>query len=241
MEPATAPPRLLLVDDNRDNLTLIRLYLESDHYRIDEAENGVQAVELFTAAPYDLVLMDLEMPVVDGYEATRRIRELERQRGAVPTPILALTAHALDEHRQRCEQAGFTDFLAKPVRKAAVLRTLLHYLGPAGESAEPPRTSPLDADAPNPGRLAALLPLFFDLASQTLDAAHAALDQGDLEQARRQGHKLKGSAGSYGFPELAKAAAALERAADAGNANAAAAARDWAAALLAKARLDWPA
>ena len=73
---------------------------------------------------------------------------------------------------------------------------------------------------PNPGRLAALLPLFFDLASQTLDAAHAALDQGDLDQARRQGHKLKGSAGSYGFPELAKAAAALERAADAGNANA---------------------
>lgn len=224
MEPANAPPRLLLVDDNRDNLALIRLYLESDHYRIDEAENGVQAVELFAAAPYDLVLMDLEMPLVDGYEATRRIRALERQRGAVPTPILALTAHALEEHRLRCEQAGFTDFLAKPVRKAAVLRTLLKYLGPDGESTEPPQRRPHDANAPNPGRLAALLPLFYDLASQTLDAAHAALDQGDLDQARRQGHKLKGSAGSYGFPELAKAAAA----------------RDWAAALLAKARLDWP-
>ena len=240
MEPANAPPRLLLVDDNRDNLTLIRLYLESDHYCIDEAENGAEAVERFAAAPYDLVLMDLEMPVVDGYEATRRIRELERRRGVVPTPILALTAHAMDEHRQRCEQAGFTDFLAKPVRKAAVLRTLLHYLGPEGESAESLKTLPPDADAPNPSRLAALLPLFYDLASQTLDAAHAALDQGDLDQVRRQGHKLKGSAGSYGFPELARAAAALERAADAGNANAAAAARDWAAALLAKARLDWP-
>ncbi|BAH74648.1 response regulator [Solidesulfovibrio magneticus] len=240
MEPATAPPRLLLVDDNRDNLALIRLYLESDHYRIDEAENGVQAVELFAAAPYDLVLMDLEMPVVDGYEATRRIRALERQRGAVPTPILALTAHALDEHRLLCQQAGFTDFLAKPVRKAAVLRTLLHYLGPEGESAEPTKPRPPNTDAPNPGRLAALLPLFYDLASQTLDAARTALDQGDLDQARRQSHKLKGSAGSYGFPELAKAAAALERAADAGNAKAAAAARDWAAALLAKARLDWP-
>ena len=77
-------------------------------------------------------------------------------------------------------------------------------------------------------------------AGQALDTAHDAVDRGDLEEARRQGHKLKGSAGSYGFGELARAAAALERAADAGNANAAAAARDWAAALLAKARLDWP-
>jgi len=240
MEPANAPPRLLLVDDNRDNLTLIRLYLESTHYRIDEAENGAQAVERFAAAPYDLVLMDLEMPVVDGYEATRRIRELERQREAAPTPILALTAHALDEHRQRCEQAGFTDFLAKPVRKAAVLRTLLQYLGPEGESPEPPKSPSPDADAPDPGRLTALLPLFYAAAGQALDTAHDAVDRGDLEEARRQGHKLKGSAGSYGFGELARAAAALERAADAGNANAAAAARDWAAALLAKARLDWP-
>lgn len=240
MEPATAPPRLLLVDDNRDNLTLIRLYLESDHYRIDEAENGAEAVARFAAAPYDLVLMDLEMPVVDGYEATRRIRDLERQRGTVPTPILALTAHALEEHRLRCQQAGFTDFLAKPVRKAAVLGTLLKYLGPDGESAEPPKASPPDADAPNPGRLTALLPIFYDLASQTLDTARTAIDRGDLDEARRHGHSLKGSAGSYGFPELARAAAALERAADAGNANAAAAARDWAAALLAKARLDWP-
>lgn len=241
MEPATPPPRLLLVDDNRDNLTLIRLYLESDHYHIDEAENGAEAVERFAAAPYNLVLMDLEMPVVDGYEATRRIRELERRRGDAPTPILALTAHALEEHRLRCEQAGFTDFLAKPVRKAAVLRTLLQYLGPAGESAEPPKNPSPDADPPDPGRLTVLLPFFYATAGQTLDAAHAALDRGDLEATRRQGHKLKGSAGSYGFPELARAAAALERAADAGNANAAAAARDWAAALLAKARLDWPA
>ena len=241
MEPANAPPRLLLVDDNRDNLALIRLYLESDRYRIDEAHNGAQAVERFAAAPYDLVLMDLEMPVVDGYEATRRIRELERQRGKNPTPILALTAHALEEHRLRCEQAGFTDFLAKPVRKAAVLRTLLHYLGPAGESAEPPKPQPPGADAPDPARLTALLPLFFAASGQALDAARVAVDQGALDEARRQGHRLKGSAGSYGFPELARAAAALEQAAAAGNAAAAAAARDWAAALLAQARLDWPA
>lgn len=238
MESANAPHRLLLVDDNRDNLTLIRLYLENDHYCIDEAENGVEAVERFAAAPYDLVLMDLEMPVVDGYEATRRIRELERERGAPPTPILALTAHALDEHRLRCEQAGFTDFLAKPVRKAAVRHTLLHYLGPAGESAVPPKAPSPDADAPDPGRLTVLLPIFYAAAGQALDAARAALDQDDLAEARRQGHRLKGSAASYGFPELARAAAALEQAADTGNASAA---RDWAAALLAKARLDWPA
>jgi CheY-like chemotaxis protein len=232
-------PRLLLVDDNRDNLSLIRLYLEQDNYTIDEAENGTRAVELFAAGPYDLVLMDLEMPVVDGYEATRRIRALEQERHSPPVPILALTAHALDEHRLRCQEAGFTDFLVKPVRKAAMLRTLIDYLGPPGEAAVPP-PAPDQADTPDPARLAALLPLFYETAHTTLVAAQDALRQGDLAAARHQGHRLKGSAASYGFPDLAQAAATLERAAGAGDATTAATAREWAVALLAKARLDWP-
>ncbi|KHK03149.1 response regulator [Desulfovibrio sp. TomC] len=240
MSQTLAPPRLLIVDDNRDNLALIRLFLESDHFSIDEAVNGARAVELFTANAYDLVLMDLEMPIVDGYEATRRIRALEQARGTTPVPILALTAHALDEHRLRCQEAGFTDFLVKPVRKAAMLGVLLGHLG----RNEPLPVQPDAAtrgDAPDPARLAALLPVFYDVSRQALEAVQTALRAGDLEAVRAQGHRLKGSAGSYGFSELAQAGAALERAGEQGDRVAAGTAWEWASALLAKARLDWPA
>lgn len=238
MVQASPRPRLLLVDDNPDNLLLLRLFLESTQYAIDEARNGREAVDLFAAHPYDLVLMDLEMPVVDGYEATRRIRALERERGIAPAPILALTAHALDEHRLRCQQAGFTDFLVKPVRKATMLRTLLTFLGPgeAPQAAPAPKNELVD-----PARLAVLLPIFYETSGQSLTDAREALDRGDLETVRRQGHRLKGSAGSYGFEELGQAAAALEQAGENGQDMAARAALEWAAALLAKARLDWPA
>ncbi|OLN24571.1 PAS/PAC sensor hybrid histidine kinase [Desulfovibrio sp. DV] len=240
MAHADSPSRLLIVDDNSDNLALIRLFLESDHFAIDEAINGTQAVELFAANAYDLVLMDLEMPIVDGYEATRRIRALEQARHSRPVPILALTAHALDEHRLRCQEAGFTDFLVKPVRKAAMLRVLLAHLG-LGEPL-PAKTGPTArGDVPDPARLVALLPIFYEFCQKALDTAQAGMRAGDLEAVRAQGHRLKGSAGSYGFSELAQAGAALERAGEHRDGVAAATAWEWASALLAKARLDWPA
>ena len=235
MAQAAPCPRLLLVDDNRDNLALLRLFLVNARYRLDDAANGDEAVALFSAHSYDLVVMDLEMPVVDGYEATRRIRALELERHSPPVPILALTAHALDEHRLRCQEAGFTDFLVKPVRKTTMLRTLLSFLG----SGQPPETTPLPgSETVDPGRLTVLLPLFYETSRQSLDEARQALSRGDLETVRRLGHRLKGSAGSYGFGELGQAGAALEQA---GETVAAGAALDWATALLAKARLDWPA
>lgn len=240
MPQASTPSKILIVDDNRDNLALIRLFLESDHFSIDEAVNGTQAVEFFTARAYDLVLMDLEMPIVDGYEATRRIRALEQARGSAPVPILALTAHALDEHRLRCQEAGFTDFLAKPVRKAAMLGTLLAHLGLDEPLPRQPRPA-ARGDVPDQSRLAALLPIFYDVSQKALETAQAGLRAGDLEVVRAQGHRLKGSAGSYGFPELAQAGAALERAGEQKDGVAAGAAWEWASALLAKARLDWPA
>ncbi|MHC1788232.1 response regulator [Solidesulfovibrio sp.] len=238
MAQALTPPRLLIVDDNSDNLVVIRLFLENGGYDLDEARNGLQAVELFAANAYALIFMDLEMPILDGYEATRRIRAMEREHGRPAVPILALTAHALDEHRQRCQEAGFTGFLAKPVRKAAMLDTLLSYLG-GGKTARV-RSAAEAADAPpDPGRLKALLPLFFDSSRQALDTAREALGRGDLTTAGQQGHRLKGSAGSYGFSELGRAGAALETACLTADAVTAATSLEWAASLLAKARLDW--
>jgi CheY-like chemotaxis protein len=123
---AAAEPhlRVLLVDDSPDNRLLIKAYLRKLPFTIDEAENGEIAVSKFGSAPYSLVLMDLQMPIVDGIEATRQIRELEGARGVAPTPIIALTASALDEDVRRCLASGFNAHVAKPVKKAVLLEAI---------------------------------------------------------------------------------------------------------------------
>jgi len=117
-----APPlRILLVDDTEENRFVIEAYLKVSPYLIDNAEDGQIAVEKFTTGTYDLILMDMQMPVMDGYEATRTIRTWETDRGIDPIPIIALTAHALPEDRQKCLDAGCSDYLTKPVDKAVLL------------------------------------------------------------------------------------------------------------------------
>jgi CheY-like chemotaxis protein len=93
---------------------------------VDLAEDGLQAIERATDTRYDVILMDCQLPHMDGYEATRRIRSLEAQRGQAPgtLPILALTASALPEDRVRCLEAGMNDVIVKPVRKADLERAL---------------------------------------------------------------------------------------------------------------------
>ncbi|KAF5028092.1 Sensor histidine kinase RcsC [anaerobic digester metagenome] len=232
MPAASSPPRILLVDDNADNLTLMQLFLCDAPYEVDVAANGREAVEKFAATAYDLVFMDLEMPVLDGFEASRAIRAMERRDGRTPLPILVLTAHALDEFRVRCDAAGCTDFLTKPVRKSAVLEAVARYLGEAA----PPTASASPDLGPDTDLLRPLLPIFFSTADATLESARQALAAGDLETARRQGHKLKGSALSYGFEALGEAARELEQAGEEHDAAAARAALGRVAQRLGQAR-----
>ena len=227
--PSHALPRILLADDNQENVVLLALYLEGLPYQLEMAFTGRQAVECHTARPYDLIFMDLEMPDMDGYQATEAIRTTEQQNDHPPVPILALTAHALPEHRQRCHEAGFTDFLVKPVRKAHIFAALSRHLG----TAVPPAAAPPDKE-----RLRPLLPLFFATCDQALTEANRALALGDLETVRLQGHKLKGSTRSFGFFELGLAAEALERAGEDKDAKAAMAALTRARDLLALARRE---
>lgn len=234
-------PRILLADDNPDNMALIALFLEETPYRLETVTNGREAVDRHAVAPYALIFMDLEMPGMDGYEATLAIRALEQRWGVAPIPILALTAHALPEHRQRCRQAGFTDFLVKPVRRASILEVLSRYLGAPPATPEPSdedRPAPKIPDAPDRDRLRPLLPLFFTTCEEALATANLALTMGDLETARFQGHRLKGSAHSFGFREIGLAGEALERAGGDGDTQAAQAAWLRARDLLALARRD---
>ena len=117
-------PRVLLVEDSADNRVLVRSYLKGTPCRMDIAENGQIAVEKFISGHYDLVLMDVEMPVMDGYTATHAIRQWERAQGRVPVPIVALTAYARPEDARRSLEAGCTTHIAKPVRKEQLTETI---------------------------------------------------------------------------------------------------------------------
>jgi CheY-like chemotaxis protein len=91
------------------------------------AENGEMAFEKFKSGNYDLVLMDIQMPVMDGYSATKAIREWERENGLKSTPIIALTAHALKEDAQKSIDAGCTAHITKPVKRATLMETIHEY------------------------------------------------------------------------------------------------------------------
>jgi signal transduction histidine kinase/CheY-like chemotaxis protein len=108
--------RVLLAEDNPVNQRVVVKVLEQAGARVDVAANGREAIHAFQRLPYDIVLMDCQMPVLDGFEATRAMREVETDRSAEATPIIALTANVLAEDRLRCTEAGMDDFLGKPVR-----------------------------------------------------------------------------------------------------------------------------
>ncbi|MBF0609566.1 MAG: response regulator [Magnetococcales bacterium] len=122
-------PRILLVEDSPDNRTLVHAYLKNHSYLLEDAENGAVALEKLAEGSIDLVLMDIQMPVMDGYHATRQWRSWERERGLARVPIIALTAHALPEDVCRCLEAGCDIHLAKPVRKQVLLDTLQKCFG----------------------------------------------------------------------------------------------------------------
>ena len=121
--------KILLVEDNPDNRLLVKAFLKKFPIEIDEAENGRIAVDRFTNNIYDLVLMDMQMPVMDGYTATRTIREWEEKNDRDETPILALTAYAMKEDRDKTLKAGCTDYLTKPIKKERLLEALKRLSG----------------------------------------------------------------------------------------------------------------
>ncbi len=142
--------RLLLVEDNPVNRLVAQKMLASLGHECDTAENGHIALERLSQASYGLVLMDCQMPVIDGYEATRRWREQETARGAARLPIIAMTANAMTGDRQRCLDAGMDDYLAKPVSREQLDACLKHWLPAMTDitSGAAAAARPLDAARP---------------------------------------------------------------------------------------------
>jgi signal transduction histidine kinase/AmiR/NasT family two-component response regulator/HPt (histidine-containing phosphotransfer) domain-containing protein len=225
---------LLLADDNPHNVQLVLAYLEGDGHRIDVVHDGEAAVQRFRANRYDAVLMDVQMPGMDGYRATAALRALERERGDDPVPVIALTANAMPDDARRSLQAGCTAHLSKPFSRVQLRRALAGRVA-ADERATPPLRPEVAAfaDAPAPLPVLAALP-GFDLATALarmdgdlglyLRVLHASvgplgdwearfsqcLDGPDPTAALRLAHDLKSTAATVGAEALSRAAQRLE-------------------------------
>jgi CheY-like chemotaxis protein len=192
--------RILLAEDSLDNVLLIQSYLKASGCSVDLACNGEVALQMCISGTYDVVLMDVQMPVMDGYSATRRIRQWEGENRARPVPILALTAHALPEEVQKSLDAGCTAHLTKPIRKATLLHAIEeHTMGRVRVRVD--------------SRLAELVPGFLENRRRDVEAIAAALAHADYENVRILGHNMKGSGAGYGLNRITEIGASLEQAA----------------------------
>ncbi len=195
--------RILIAEDSPDNQKLISIYLKKTGVEIDIANNGKEAVEKALASDYDLVLMDMQMPVMDGVEATQTLRSL-----GFDTPIIALTANAMKKDRESYQSAGCNAFLSKPIETAQFYHTLGEFLPEAdiGTQLNQEMESQLEFDPD-------LMELATDFINSLQEREHAMrtfLQQGDWEGLRSVAHKLKGIAGSFGFPIITEQAADIE-------------------------------
>jgi CheY-like chemotaxis protein len=203
--------RILLADDSEDNRFLILSYLKLSGSAIDVAENGAIALELFRSRQYDIVLMDVEMPVMDGYTATRAIRALEQIRCGAATPVLALTAHAFAGMAQKSIDAGFTEVLTKPIRRATLLEALAKY--PCRDSARIADSSVSVVKILVEEGLEDVVPGYLAKRRAEVAAYREALTRKNMDAIRTMAHRMKGTGAGYGFPVLTELGAALEQSA----------------------------
>jgi two-component system, sensor histidine kinase and response regulator len=246
--PSALPPRLkmLIAEDNPVNQKLAKLQLKKLGLEADVVGNGIEAVEAATRLPYDVILMDCQMPEMDGYDATREIRR--RQGTERHTTIVAMTAHALEGDREKCLAAGMDGYISKPVNPRALEKVLIELIskktetaaadnakasaGPAarGEKAmnQTHATAALCGPALDPVTMATLREEGADVLAELIDMflidaplrmknARAAFERGDAAAITFEMHRLKGGAANFGAHELVKQCQAIELAGRAGD------------------------
>jgi len=201
--------RILVAEDSEENRFLVAEYLRNLSGDLEFAENGQIAVDKFCSSSYSLVLMDLQMPVMDGFEATRRIRCWEEEQRRQPIPIVALTASALSADLQRALDAGCTAYLRKPVRLLTLVEAVAKHAGTIEPGVALLQGRILvHADA----RLRALIPEYLESRRVDVRTILDALARVDYETIRQLGHKMSGSGGGFGFPKITEIGKALESA-----------------------------
>ncbi|QDM19602.1 PAS domain S-box protein [Tardiphaga sp. vice278] len=210
--------RILLAEDSPDNCIITMAYLEDTPYRVEIAETGAIACQMFELGRYDIVLMDRQMPVMDGLTATRTIRAWEKANDRPPTPIIALTASALKGDRETCLAAGCTAFLTKPIKQEVLLLAIKEnsIVVPALSTQESGRMKTILAPRKDPillnPKFAHRVPAYLQSCRQNGIAMLNALDQDDFETVKALGHQMRGSGGMFGFLAITDIGIALEQA-----------------------------
>ncbi|MDX6769681.1 MAG: response regulator [Elusimicrobiota bacterium] len=195
--------RVLVVDDTAHMRLLVQSVLERAGHAVDCADGGEEALRLFARRDYDAVVMDLQMPGLDGPETARRMREDERLRGRPRAPLLALTADAAPDALTACREAGFDAHLPKPFERPQLLDAVARLRGGCVAPA---------ADALDP-ELADLAPQFLRQLAADLAGLATAARGGDLGAVAAGAHRVVGAGGSFGFHSLSALARELEAAA----------------------------
>jgi len=210
--------RALLVEDNRVNQMVACGMLDRLGVSVDTAANGLEAIEAFMNEDYDLIFMDVQMPVLDGLEATLAIREHEAETSRTPTPIIAMTAHARAEDRRACLAAGMNNYIVKPISPEQLASIVDGSLGDAAKAAKVKPEAPLLDHAELSRRLGddqELIREVLSMATEDLKLLHqryqTSMSEGDLDDAAQRLHTLVGVASSASFRRLSKAAAELEK------------------------------
>jgi PAS domain S-box-containing protein len=212
--------RILLAEDNAVNRRLAIGILEKHGYEVVVVENGRQALEAVSREQFDAVLMDVQMPEMDGFEATRAIRELTRPAGGGHLPIIAMTAHAMLGDREKCLQAGMDAYVTKPVRFQELLETIDRLVAPGdgvgSEHGRPSSAGALDPDhaleriGGDRELLAELVAIFGQECPLLIGEMREALARRDSRVLERAAHSLKGAVGNFGAQSAFAAARELE-------------------------------
>jgi CheY-like chemotaxis protein len=218
---------VLIAEDNAVNQQVAARMLEKRGYRADVVANGLEAVEALARIPYDLVLMDCEMPELDGFEATAEIRR--REGAARHTPITAMTANAMKGDRERCLAAGMDDYISKPLRTDELDTVLKRWLRqgavqesvperpPGGDALVFERDEALARAEGDEELVRSLVGLFWDTCPGLLDELRLAVARGDSKAVARVAHSLKGSVSQIGAGQVARVCAELEQKGRAGS------------------------
>jgi two-component system, sensor histidine kinase and response regulator len=234
----SAPVRILLAEDNAVNQQVALALLTKQGYSVDVVDNGRKALEAVLAEPYDVILMDIQMPEMDGLEATRQIRSHEEH---AELPIIALTAHAFQEERDRTVEAGMDDFLAKPFKPAALYEIVERWApngegterrtaqDEEGEMSEDDGAPAVDVEAFRESMRAAgieeivdtTLDIYRGEAPMLFAKIRDAVERGDAEAIRTAAHSLKSSSGNVRATRLAELLQGLEDAGRGGDTEAA--------------------
>lgn len=219
---------ILLVEDNEQNRNLISLFLKGTKCSIDLAENGKIGLEKYKTNKYDLVLMDIEMPEMDGYTATEKIREWEKEGNLERTPVIIISAHALGEYKEEAFKRGADGFMDKPSRKKDILLLIKKYLNDVdSEKTNTENQGPESKSLQTQGVINSaqkitleinedfeeLIPDYLNSIENDMEEIKNSLHEDNFEQIRITGHSIKGSGGGYGFNFITEAGASIERAA----------------------------